>query len=663
VKINFLNIYLDYMPNHYKILGVKQDATKEEITKAYRQLALKYHPDKHKKSEKEEMTIEEMEIKFQEINEANEILSDQEKRSKYDANVSSMLLYRNKDSMCYDKSPLTREDKERVAVVKFDRSFDKWEELSYGDLSKLFNFLVGFDKVKTVDCSGIKASPRFLNEMFARPDLRKTSLSFEERVENLIRTIKSLESVIPEGQRKKVEAKRKKVEAKILAAFEKGEMTDEKREQTEARILKDLEAGSRLMDALSHKLEGIIRNPETGIYTDAGQKIGTNEYIENILINANREFDIDANLMGIYIRPPLFDPLEITTLNLQGFEYVDGSDEFNFSILPNLSKLDISQTRDIYLPHLFTNCKTLSSLDISESIIYPIPEDGLPEIDSLTELNISKLKTTANSPVDLKYFFKSCKNLETIAMSGTEIKAIAQDDLPKLEKLTSINLEDSPIKGDDFIKILSACPNLEEINLINCKWLTAEHLEHISKKCPNIKTLMLGGCNGIIDGLDKADLAKMKSLNSIELPGGLSEDNLQKISDCCPNIDNDYRKGIGLPDPVYLPEKKPSLLKKIKDGVESFLGRAASILANLLRKVKKKSDNITTDHLNHEEEHAQQESQSKTPLAITNFAHNEPQVTAHESSSNHPHNDPHSNHEIHNLKQEQRSRVGAQPGL
>jgi len=65
--------YKDY----YKILGVGKTATQDEIKKAYRKLANKYHPDKTKGDK----TAEE---KFKDINEANGILSDPVKRKKYD---------------------------------------------------------------------------------------------------------------------------------------------------------------------------------------------------------------------------------------------------------------------------------------------------------------------------------------------------------------------------------------------------------------------------------------------------------------------------------------------------------------------------------------------------------------------------------------------------
>ena len=64
--------YKDY----YKILGVKRDASEAEIKKAYRKLARKYHPDVSKEKNAEE--------KFKEVNEANEVLGDAEKRAAYD---------------------------------------------------------------------------------------------------------------------------------------------------------------------------------------------------------------------------------------------------------------------------------------------------------------------------------------------------------------------------------------------------------------------------------------------------------------------------------------------------------------------------------------------------------------------------------------------------
>ena len=66
--------YKDY----YKILGVPKNATEKEIKAAYRKAARKHHPDVNKGDPKSE-------ARFKEINEANEVLSDPEKRKRYDA--------------------------------------------------------------------------------------------------------------------------------------------------------------------------------------------------------------------------------------------------------------------------------------------------------------------------------------------------------------------------------------------------------------------------------------------------------------------------------------------------------------------------------------------------------------------------------------------------
>ena len=65
--------FIDY----YKVMGVEKDATQEQIKKAYRRLTKLYHPDLNKDNP-------EAKERFQEINEANEVLSDPEKRRKYD---------------------------------------------------------------------------------------------------------------------------------------------------------------------------------------------------------------------------------------------------------------------------------------------------------------------------------------------------------------------------------------------------------------------------------------------------------------------------------------------------------------------------------------------------------------------------------------------------
>ena len=63
--------------DYYEILGVGKNASDDEIKKAYRKLAVKYHPDKNPGDK-------EAEAKFKEINEAHDVLADKQKRARYD---------------------------------------------------------------------------------------------------------------------------------------------------------------------------------------------------------------------------------------------------------------------------------------------------------------------------------------------------------------------------------------------------------------------------------------------------------------------------------------------------------------------------------------------------------------------------------------------------
>lgn len=73
---SILVIDLALAKDYYKILGVPRDANDRQIKKAFRKLAVKYHPDKNK--------AKDAEVKFREVAEAYEVLSDEKKRRQYD---------------------------------------------------------------------------------------------------------------------------------------------------------------------------------------------------------------------------------------------------------------------------------------------------------------------------------------------------------------------------------------------------------------------------------------------------------------------------------------------------------------------------------------------------------------------------------------------------
>jgi curved DNA-binding protein len=107
--------YKDY----YKILGIDKTASQEDIKKAFRKLAIKYHPDKNAGNKKAEE-------KFKEINEANEVLGDAEKRKKYDELGSNWQSYRQHggDAGNFDWSKWTNRNNRQGRQQQYEQEFD-----------------------------------------------------------------------------------------------------------------------------------------------------------------------------------------------------------------------------------------------------------------------------------------------------------------------------------------------------------------------------------------------------------------------------------------------------------------------------------------------------------------------------------------------------------
>ena len=102
--------------DYYKILGVGKEASQEEIKKAFRQLARKYHPDVNQGNK-------EAENKFKEINEAFQVLGNEKKKAQYDQ---------------YGSSAFSQEDTAGFRDFKFNFD-DLFSDMGMGDLFGIFS--------------------------------------------------------------------------------------------------------------------------------------------------------------------------------------------------------------------------------------------------------------------------------------------------------------------------------------------------------------------------------------------------------------------------------------------------------------------------------------------------------------------------------------------
>ncbi|KAK7939647.1 hypothetical protein WMY93_002973 [Mugilogobius chulae] len=147
------------MVDYYKILGVPKTASQEDIKKAYRKLALKWHPDKNPENK------EEAEKKFKELAEAYEVLSDKSKRDSYDRYGSDNMRHTGSTSADFSDFP--------GFTFTFRNPDDVFREF-FGGQDPFANF---FDDFSSFGSSSRMGPSRFFSFPSAGADFTSFSMS------------------------------------------------------------------------------------------------------------------------------------------------------------------------------------------------------------------------------------------------------------------------------------------------------------------------------------------------------------------------------------------------------------------------------------------------------------------------------------------------------
>ncbi len=140
--------FIDY----YKILGLSKNASQDDIKKAYRKLARQHHPDLNPDDK-------EAHRRFQQINEANEVLSDPEKRKKYDQYGEN---WQQADQFEQARQARQQPGNQDYGGRPFDGSFSSGD-FGGGDFSEFFTSMFGGQELAGVQSSGDRITTPVFN--------------------------------------------------------------------------------------------------------------------------------------------------------------------------------------------------------------------------------------------------------------------------------------------------------------------------------------------------------------------------------------------------------------------------------------------------------------------------------------------------------------------
>jgi len=260
---------MDYK-DYYKVLGVEKNATSDDIKRAYRKLAKKYHPDKNPGDKKAEE-------KFKGINEANEVLSDPEKKARYDQISNS---YSSWQQAGGSPGAFSWED-------LFGGNRGGGTRVEVNDLGDLFGEMGGFsDFFRTffggTGGRGNPASQRGSRQQYVRP---RQPTNYQQQL-----TISLYEAY--HGATRLIQLNDKKIEVKIPAGSKTG---------TKVRV-----AGVAPKDASGGQgdLYLIIQVAEDNRYTRKGDNLYTQRHVDLYSAVLGGEIEVETMTGNVLLKIP-----------------------------------------------------------------------------------------------------------------------------------------------------------------------------------------------------------------------------------------------------------------------------------------------------------------------------------------------------------------------
>ena len=187
LKNNFFYSILEHImadfssSDYYKILGINKSAKPEEIKKAYRKLALKWHPDKNQKNKSQAKIAEE---NFKKIGEAYEILSDKSKRKQYDMYGKDSFINGMSDANSYNYGDFIPKG---GRVFNMNNGNVKFSTFTFSNPSDIFDKFFASDSFGFADPFG-ESNMYIKRETFTKPN-SKTNTELQKNTKIIIHNL------------------------------------------------------------------------------------------------------------------------------------------------------------------------------------------------------------------------------------------------------------------------------------------------------------------------------------------------------------------------------------------------------------------------------------------------------------------------------------------